>query len=410
MAEQKDLGKGVLISGIAAGIIALGGGYFMVPTAPVSKEFKVETVALTGIKASSDDGNKITKRLLNTEQHKVRDCEPGTRKSKQDKEKKIRVSPLFAAPELWQVTVTNDNGEKKNTVMDILDAKSEQVHPGIENSWFLKYGLKDALCVSNGPELDSDDDGFTHEEEYKLKTNPTAKEDVPELCGIGYIKLAAVETKTDKAYIELQNDAPDYKMLNLNKDVDAVAIRIYEEKKEKGSPNKTLENNKSLEKTSLKVGETFGIRAKEPNRFRLEKIEGCGTDDAKIVVVDTLAPKPGQEAGFELKPKDKVLYTDTWVTLVPTAGPKKGDFKVKKAPEGLTLELKDGVKEKDIFKLELPVGAVFDLPGAETKKCKLEAYNKDGAKGSCQISIEGLDAPVTAPKAEITTPKQPEKN
>lgn len=376
MAEQKDLGKGVLISGIAAGIIALGGGYFMVPTAPVSKEFKVEKAASTSIKKSAVDSSSIVARLLNREQHKVKDCDPATGKATQEEGKQLRVSPLFTTPELWQVTVTAGEA-KTNKVIDILDPNAAQIHPGIENSWFLKYGLKDALCVSNGPDLDPDEDGFSNAEERRAETNPTSKADAPKLHGTDYIKLATVSKKTTNAYIQLDQYNADSKDLKFNNDVDAVTIKIFAKKDD-------TQPIKSLTKEALKPGDTFGISEKEPQRFKLVEIK-CGGNDAHITVLDTVAPKQEEKAGFAISPekKNRKRIQDTWVTLKPTAGPKKGEA------------------------FEVLVGTEFSLPGDENTKCELKAFNDNG---SSQIFIKGGKSEVTAPKEEITATKQPEKN
>ena len=365
MAEQKDLGKGVLVSGIVAGLVALGGGYLMIPTAPVGKEYQVDKDAIpTSINQNAVDAEAIVK-SLDAKRHIVKDCAP----SSQDKQKKGgnkstagRVSPLFAAPELWQVTIGN-----KNEVIDILDPTAPEIHAGIENSWFINHGLTDALCVSNGPELDPDEDGFTNAEEYKLKTNPVAKEDAPKLHGTDYIKLATVSKKNTGAYIHLESTNADNKDLKFDSDVDAVTIKIFAKKDD-------TQPIKGLTKEALKPGDTFGISEKEPQRFKLVEIK-CGNDDAHIIVVDTLAPKQDEKAGFAITPekKNRKRIQDTWVTLKPTAGTKKGEA------------------------FEVLIGTEFSLPGEEETKCELKAYNEDG---SSQIFIKGGKFEVTAPKAK----------
>lgn len=61
---------------------------------------------------------------------------------------------------------------KKNDAAKPVDLlKSDPVHPGIPNIWWLKYGLDPGYA--NSPDLDPDEDGFTNREEHDAGTDPT---------------------------------------------------------------------------------------------------------------------------------------------------------------------------------------------------------------------------------------------
>ncbi|MBE6420011.1 MAG: hypothetical protein E7031_07750 [Akkermansiaceae bacterium] len=374
MAEQTDLGKGVLVSGIVAGVIAIAAGIFFVPSAPDEKKaYAISNATPDYLKKNANEGKKLVTEL-DAAKHTVKDSLPPA--SKQN-----RVSPLFLAPSLWQVAIEK-NGGKELVVMDILDPKAEQVHSGIDNAWFLQYGLTDALCVSNGPALDPDGDGFSNAEEHKLGTDPSKKESAPALHGTDYIKLSTVGKRTTKTTIYLQDMNADYNYITQTGNLDSVTLKVLD------SSGKEI---KELTKATLKPGDTFGITTKEPNRFRLEKITS-GDKDGHIIVVDTIAPQDGEQDGFEIKPGKNNLkeIVDTWVTLRPTAGakmPASNDADALKAAE-----------------IKVLVGASFALPGEESTKCVLKAYNSKGTdkfeEGSSQILIEGSKFEVTAPKAK----------
>lgn len=356
MTEQTDLGKGVLISGIVAGILAIG-ATFILPTPPAAKKFNVGGGNTDFIARQADTGKKITveigiaqngKKIDHMARHTVSDVAP-------DKKQK-RVSPLFEAPELWQVGIA---AEKKNVIMDIFDEKAPQIHAGVNNAWFLQNGLAEALCVSTGLTMDNDGDGFSNGEEHDAGTNPSDKASTPALHGTNYVKLATVSKDAISAYVQLDPNELEY--------VDTaefVTIRVYA-KKGDTQPIKALTKE-------VKPGETFGVSEAEPNRYQVVEIK-TGSEGG-ITVIDTVNPKTGEEKGFFINhgKKNRKQIQDIKVTLVATAGPKKGE------------------------NIEVLVGASFNLPGEESAKCRVVATNDDG---SSQIKIEGAENEVTAPKA-----------
>lgn len=357
MAGQTDLGKGVLISGIVAGILGVAASFILLPDVPQGKKYNIGggstdhigKIAETGKKITIDIGvDKTGKTIDHMAHHAVVDVAPS--------KKQKRVSPLFEAPELWQVGIA---AEKKNVIMDIFDEKAPQIHEGIDNAWFIQNGLADALCVSNGLTMDADEDGFTNKEEHDAGTNPSDKASAPALHGTNYVKLATVGSKTTSAYVQLDSNELEYV-----ETADFVTIKVFA-KKDDSQPVKALTKE-------VKVGETFGVTTNEPDRYKVVEIK-TGAQGG-IVALDTVNPQKGEEQGFMINhgKKNRKKIQDTKVTLVATAGPKKGE------------------------NIEVLLGATFSIPGEDSTKCHVVATNNDG---SSQIMIEGGKNEVTAPKA-----------
>lgn len=74
--------------------------------------------------------------------------------------------------------------------------KSDPVHPGIDNKWWLKYNLDPGF--SDSPDRDPDKDGFTNREEYVAGTDPTSFKDHPDPV----VKLKLVKIKTSQVHIK----------------------------------------------------------------------------------------------------------------------------------------------------------------------------------------------------------------
>ena len=115
-----------------------------------------------------------------------------------------RITPLFFSTELWQITL---DSEKKNTVVDIYDPAAPSIHGDIPNTWFIANNIADALGRSDGRVLDSDNDGFTNEEEFIAKTCPSASTSYPDLVQASGSapKLEVVKTSVARATIVVDN-------------------------------------------------------------------------------------------------------------------------------------------------------------------------------------------------------------
>lgn len=350
----------MLITGIAAGVVAAALGFVILPEVPSGKKATVGTGDTAYVKDQADSCKKVLKEIGTVKSgkgetvnpmsaHKLADVSP-------DKNKK-RVSPLMQAPELWQVGIA---AEKKNVIMDIYDEKSPEIHAGVPNVWFINNGIADALCSSAGLTMDSDGDGFSNQEEFTAGTKPNDSASAPNLADTSYIKLATVGKKSSHTYLHVETMEIEY----VDK-ADSITIKVFAKKDD-------TQPIKALTKEGVKPGDTFGLTTAEPDRYKLVEIKTG--QDGGITVVDTKNPQKGEESGFFVKhgKKNRKKVQDTTVTLTVTAGPKKGET------------------------VDVLLGATFILPGTTDTRCKVVATNDDG---SSQILIEGAKSEVTAPKA-----------
>ena len=89
---------------------------------------------------------------------------------------------------------------KKDDMADPVDLlKSEPVHAGIPNTWWLDYGIDPGF--SNSPEQDADEDGFDNRAEHAAETDPVDAESHPEPVA----KLSVVEVMVEQHHIKPQD-------------------------------------------------------------------------------------------------------------------------------------------------------------------------------------------------------------
>lgn len=77
--------------------------------------------------------------------------------------------------------------------------KSDPVHPGIDNTWWVKNKLEPGF--GDSPERDPDKDGFSNREEYDAGTDPTKFGSHPDPV----VKLQVVKVKTTQVHVKPQN-------------------------------------------------------------------------------------------------------------------------------------------------------------------------------------------------------------
>ena len=68
--------------------------------------------------------------------------------------------------------------------------KSDPVHAGIPNTWWMEHKLDPGYA--NAPDRDPDSDGFANREEFEAETNPNDEKDYPE--PISKLKALSVDT------------------------------------------------------------------------------------------------------------------------------------------------------------------------------------------------------------------------
>ena len=294
-----------------------------------------------------------------------------------------RIAPLFFSTELWQITL---DSEKKNTVVDIYDPAAPSIHGDIPNTWFIANNIADALGRSDGRVLDSDNDGFTNEEEFNAKTCPSASTSYPDLVQASGAtpKLEVVKTNVARATIVVDN------MFGMATTTpQSVNIRIFAKHTDM-TP---------VWKGDVKPGGSFDLPGEKLGRFtvvRFDKAEFpsfSGMSKENVVIVrDNVTASPNKEfrirAGSKTAAGSKDYGTpnekgyrlsDTSVILRVTAGSAVGK------PEG---------------EIRTQPYASFVIPGGKADGSELKATLESiDASGSVNIRLDGAESPVNVPKA-----------
>ena len=294
-----------------------------------------------------------------------------------------RIAPLFFSTELWQITL---DSEKKNTVVDIYDPAAPSIHGDIPNTWFIANNIADALGRSDGRVLDSDNDGFTNEEEFNAKTCPSASTSYPDLVQASGAtpKLEVVKTNVARATIVADN------MFGMATTTpQSVNIRIFAKHTDM-TP---------VWKGDVKPGGSFDLPGEKLGRFtvvRFDKAEFpsfSGMSKENVVIVrDNVTASPNKEfrirAGSKTAAGSKDYGTpnekgyrlsDTSVILRVTAGSAVGK------PEG---------------EIRTQPYASFVIPGGKADGSELKATLESiDASGNVNIRLNGAESPVNVPKA-----------
>ena len=294
-----------------------------------------------------------------------------------------RIARLFFSTEIWQITL---DSEKKNTVVDIYDPAAPSIHGDIPNTWFIANNIADALGRSDGKVLDSDNDGFTNEEEFNAKTCPSASTSYPDLVQASGAtpKLEVVKTNVARATIVVDN------MFGMATTTpQSVNIRIFAKHTDM-TP---------VWKGDVKPGGSFDLPGEKLGRFtvvRFDKAEFpsfSGMSKENVVIVrDNVTASPNKEfrirAGSKTAAGSKDYGTpnekgyrlsDTSVILRVTAGSAVGK------PEG---------------EIRTQPYASFVIPGGKADGSELKATLESiDASGSVNIRLDGAESPVNVPKA-----------
>ncbi len=375
MAEQSNPGGKALVIGAILGLASAGlAGYSYMDKVT---EPETNISASKGGESLTAEADRVKESLKRD--RTVADVAPeGAKVNGQP-----RIAPLFFSTELWQITL---DSEKKNTVVDIYDPAAPSIHGDIPNTWFIANNISDALGRSDGKVLDSDNDGFTNEEEFNAKTCPSASTSYPDLVQASGSapKLEVVKTNVARATIVVDN------MFGMAAATPQSAnIRIFA---------KHTDMTPAW-KGDVKPGGTFDLPGEKIGRFtvvRFDKAEFpsfSGMSKENVVIVrDNVTASPNKEfrirAGSKTSPGSKDYGTpnekgyrlsDTSVILRVTAGSAVGK------PEG---------------EIRTQPYASFIIPGGKADGSELKATLESiDASGSVNIRLEGAESPVNVPKA-----------
>jgi hypothetical protein len=296
-----------------------------------------------------------------------------------------RLAPLFFSTELWQVTLDD---QKKNTVIDIYDPAAPSIHGNIPNTWFITNNIAEALGRSDGRVLDSDEDGFTNEEEYIAQTCPSAANSYPDLVQASAENPKMELLKVNVARATLVVDG----MFGLAAQTpEKTTIRIY---------SKHTDTNPAVTIKDLKPGDSFDLPGENSKRFtivRFDKAEfssfGGMNKENVVIVRDNVTTSANKEfrirAGSKTDASAKDYNTpnekgrrisDTTVTMRVTAGSFVG-------------------KNEGVIKVQ--PNSTFVIPGGKADGSELKAtlVSVNDKDGSVSIQLEGAEMPVAVRKA-----------
>ena len=377
MAEQSNPGVKALMVGAVLGLAAAGLSVYTYMDSAEAPETNISaSKGGASLTAAADTVMESLKR-----DRTVADAAPeGAKVNGQP-----RLAPLFFSTELWQVTLDD---QKKNTVIDIYDPAAPSIHGNIPNTWFITNNIADALGRSDGRVLDSDEDGFTNEEEYIAQTCPSAANSYPDLVQASAENPKMELMKVNVARATLVVDG----MFGLAAQTpDKATIRIYS-KHTDTTPAATIKD--------LKPGDSFDLPGEKTKRFtivRFDKVEfssfGGMSKENVVVVRDNVTTSANKEfsirAGSKTDASSKDFNTpnekgrrisDTTVTMRVTAGPFAGKN------EGV-------IKAQPNSSFVIPGGKA---DGSELKATLVSVNDKDG---SVSIQLEGAEMPVAVRKA-----------
>lgn len=374
MAEKSNPGVKVLVTGALLGLAAAGLAVYSYMDKVVEPETNVSaSKGGASLTAEADQVKESLKR-----DRTVADVAPeGAKINGQP-----RLAPLFFSPELWQITL---DGEQKNTVVDIYDPAAPSIHGDIPNTWFISNNIPDALGRSDGRVLDSDDDGFTNEEEFAAKTCPSAANSYPDLVQPSNAnpKLEVLKTVVTSATLTVDN------MFGMSATTPETAnIRVFDKDAPAGRPIKELKPGDSFDLTGKNAGGNGRYTVVRFDKAEFSSFSGMVKENV-VVIRDNTTASPNKEftirAGSKTAPGTKDYGTpnekgrrlsDTTVTLRATAGSKKGE------------------------QVLVQPGASFIIPGGKADGAELKATLEfTNENGSVEIKLDGAESPVTVPKA-----------
>lgn len=194
MADQSNPGRNALIIGAVLGIAAAGIGVYTMTSSKV-------TAPDTDVHYTKTDSSLTAQ--AEKVQAELKSDRTITHAAPEGAfiNGKPRLAPLFFSTELWQIT---SDAQQKNTIIDIYDPKAQNIHGDIPNTWFIANGIADALGRADGPSLDSDNDGFSNQEEFLSKTSPSDAKSYPALVRVNEVpKLEVVGISEASAVISV---------------------------------------------------------------------------------------------------------------------------------------------------------------------------------------------------------------
>ncbi len=293
-----------------------------------------------------------------------------------------RITPFFYSTELWQVPP--QAGGTSYDVVDIYDPSVGPIHAGIPNTWFLKYGLGDALSYSDGATRDSDGDGFSNREEFAAGTDPSQASSLPALVQAEAGKPAKLEVvKIERAHAVITVDST----FAMGEPPAEAGIKIFAR----------VDDSRPLVKANVAVGGSFGLGGKDDaNRFTIVAFE-------KKEFTDSMG---GKQTENVIRVRDNDALTEADKEFVVRVGRPRSTDKDRNTPNAKGREINDTAVRLRVTAgplanqpggtIRVPLHGSFKVPGDEIT-CILESVD---ANGSVNILPNGAQSPINIPSAK----------
>lgn len=377
MADQSNSGRNALIIGAVLGLAAAGlGGYTMTSG-------KISAPATEIASGKSDNS-------LAAQAQAVKDSLKSDRTIKDTAPQgatingEPRLAPLFFSTELWQITLDD---EKKNTIIDIYDPAAKSLHGEVPNTWFIANGIADALGRADGLDIDSDNDGFSNREEFDAQTKPNDAASYPNLVRVGLPpKLEVVKVDTANALITVDSMFADASQ----KPAD-VKFRIF----------KKVEDQTPDYQVTVKPGESFDLKADEKGgRFTVVGFEKKQFPDFSGAMADENVVRIRDNVTASAKDKEFLIRAGKPTPTAKEKGtPQEKGRRI--SDKTITLRVTSGsAVGKPAGTVNVQLNGGFEIPGGSCTGKKVAATVESiDASGSVNIRVEGLESPVSVPKA-----------
>ncbi len=365
MADSSNTGRNFLLVGIVLGVGAAAAGVYVLNT-PEPESLDVTHIVSDSEKAAAltQEASQMKENAL-TERRLV-DAAPPLEvafipRDKAKGKKVPRYTPLFFAPDIWQVP---DAAQKKNVAVDLLAADSKPIHTAIlpdgsskpvPNGWFYSYGLESSICAADALQQDPDSDGFTNSEEFIAGSDPSDASSMPPFVVGSTVKIETVGDKHVQTF-SLELSTASYF------DENTANISVFSEN-----------GQRVLQHKELKAGDHFGLGdatsgPMDKNRFTLEKIDKSTDQDGiatYFVHLNDAYTALNDSKQFDLKAgsRNRHVVRDTSVKIRVIAGPEKG--------KELTVQL----------------GQQFAVPGFKDTSCVVTDAGKK--KTQVKVSVNG---------------------
>lgn len=238
--------------------------------------------------------------------------------------------------------------------------KSDPVHPGIENLWWLKYNLDPGF--SDSPDQDPDKDGFTNREEHAAGTDPTEFKEHPDPIS----KLKLVGVRTTQVHIKPQDFGGGKFMFKLESKGEVPLNRMNQANPQPIGPGQMIPFDRPLMKDRFKL---LDVEEREIERSGIkQKVKVWIFEDQKPNKKGTKYEFDSRGNLFGLRNRSRGIMDSTAELLLDALGQAGNPFKVEENTR-FSLPFDPNAKEKPYLLKKVDI---------DNKTIDIEYTDKDG--------------------------------